>query len=135
MKEKEKKKSFDIDEFLVEIGRAYSIPSNILPNTLAVSGILSFLPICEPLGSKYVVPIPRSCAATSNAHLVLVDPFSNINAIFFPFNNESVNTPFFFFFFKSAAKSNKYWISSLVKSFNVKKCLPFKEIFAPNINI
>ena len=50
----------------------YSIASNILPKTRAVSGILSFLPIWEPEGSKYVVPHPKSWAANSIAHLVLV---------------------------------------------------------------
>ena len=30
----------------------YSIPSYILPKTLAVSLMVSFLPICEPVGPK-----------------------------------------------------------------------------------
>ena len=62
----------------------YSIPSNILPRTRAVSAMLSFLPIWEPCGSRYVTPIPISCAATSKEQRVRVLVFSKINAIFLP---------------------------------------------------
>ena len=83
----------------------YSIPSNILPRTLAVSAMLSFLPICEPDGSRYVVPIPRSCAATSKEHLVLVLVFSNMSAMFLPACISVVSMPFFFLSLSSAARS------------------------------
>ena len=52
-------------------------------------------------------------AATSNAHLVLVLVFSKISAIFLPFKT-SCGTPFFFFSLRSAARSIRYSISSLV---------------------
>ena len=105
----------------------YSIPSNILPNTLAVSAMLSFLPICEPCGSRYVTPIPRSWAATSNEQRVLVLVFSKISAIFFPSWIRWL-IPFFFFSFNSFDNCKKYPISSGVKSFNVKKLRPFKSM-------
>ena len=89
----------------------YSIPSNIRPNTRAVSGILSFFPIWDPLGSKYVTYIPRSCAATSNAQRVRVLVFSKISAMFLPTKLLCI-TPSFFFFFNSAARSIRYKISS-----------------------
>ena len=89
----------------------YSIPSYILPSTLAVSAILSFLPIWELPGSRYVTPIPKSKPATSNEHLVLVDVFSNSRTIFLPFKY-LWSIPLCFFSFKSFDKSNKYLISS-----------------------
>ena len=48
-------------------------------------------------------------------HLVRVDGFSNINAIFFPFKLLPV-IPFFFFAFKSAAKSIKYVMDTCQKN-------------------
>ena len=82
----------------------YSIPSNILPSTRAVSAMLSFLPICEPLGSRYVTCIPRSCAATSKEQRVLVLVFSKISAMFLPVRSSCL-MPFFFFSFSSCERS------------------------------
>ena len=82
----------------------YSIPSNMRPSTRAVSGMLSFLPICEPDGSRKVTCIPRSCAATSKEHRVRVLVFSKISAIFFPIRL-SCRIPCFFLLLRSAARS------------------------------
>ncbi len=60
------------------------MPSNIEARTLAVSAMDSFFPIWDPVGSRYVVPMPRSCAATSKAQRVLVEVFSKISATFRP---------------------------------------------------
>ena len=100
-----------------------SIPSYILPRTLAVSSIDSFLPICELV--KNVTWAPSSAAPHSKAHLVLVEVFSNSKTTFLPFKL-SPNIPALFLAFKSWERSNKYLISAGVKSFNVKKLLPFK---------
>src|SRR5699024_12848919 len=89
--------------------------------------MLSFLPIWELFGSRKVLPIPRSLAATSKEHLVLVLFFSKIRAIFFPLRT-STGSPFFFFSFSFADRSIKYSISSFVKSFSVRKFRPFKFI-------
>ena len=97
--------------------------------TLAVSAMLSFLPICDPDGSRYVVPIPRSCAATSKEQRVLVLVFSKIRATFLP-GYTFVSMPFFFFCLKSAAVSSRYSISCVVKSSSLRKSRPCKLISA-----
>ena len=74
-----------------------------------------------------MVPIPRSCAATSKAHLVRVLVFSKISATFLP-RGVSTGIPFFFLSFRSAARSSRYSISSGVKSSYFKKSRPFKSI-------
>ena len=74
--------------------------------TRAVSLMLSFLPIWDPVGSRYVVPIPRSCAATSKEQRVLVLVFSKISATFLP-RRVSTGMPFFFFSFSSADRSSR----------------------------
>ena len=108
----------------------YSMPSNIDESTRAVSAMLSFLPICEPCGSRYVTPIPRSCAATSKLHRVRVLVFSKISAMFLPLQY-LCGTPSFFSVFNFSARSIRYVISSPEKSSSFKKSLPFKFILFP----
>ena len=104
------------------------MPSNIRPSTRAVSAMLSFLPICEPFGSRYTACIPKSAAATSNAHRVRVLVFSKISATFFPAHS-ACGTPAFFRAFNSAAKSSSSVISAGVKSSSFKKFRFFNDIF------
>ena len=72
--------------------------------------------------------MPKSAAATSKAHLVLVLSFSKRRTMFLPLKT-SWASPLCFFFFKERDKSNKYWISSGVKSNKVNKFLLYKFIF------
>ena len=88
-----------------------SIPSNILPSTRAVSSILSLSPNWISLPARYVGIPPSSCAPTVNAHLVLVDGFSKIRAMFFP-SRLCPLIPAFFFAFNSPARSTRYSISA-----------------------
>ena len=87
------------------------MPSNMRESTRAVSAMDSFLPICEPDGSRYTACIPRSCAATSNEQRVRVEVFSKISATLLP-SQSLCGTPAFFLAFNSAARSIRYVISS-----------------------
>src|SRR6185503_6168556 len=62
----------------------YSIPSYIRPRTRAVSAADSLWPRCDPDGSRYVTWAPWSWAATSKAHRVRVEAFSNTRAMLAP---------------------------------------------------
>ena len=73
----------------------YSMPSNMPESTRAVSAMLSFLPICEPVESRYVLPMPRSCAATSKLLRVRVLVFSKMSATFLP-SHRRCGMPAFF---------------------------------------
>ena len=61
-----------------------SIPSNIRPNTLAVSSVDSFLPNWISLAPRYSGCAPKSIAAVVKAARVRVDVFSNKSAMFLP---------------------------------------------------
>ena len=102
-----------------------SIPSNMRPNTRAVSLTSSLWPSCMSSLFKYSGNAPSSLHATVNAQRVRVDGFSNISAIFLP-ANKLPRMPARFLAFKSAAKSTKYFISNGVKSAKLNKLLPFK---------
>ena len=87
------------------------MPSYSRPSTRAVSAMDSFLPICEPAGSRYVACMPRSYAATSKLQRVRVEVFSKISAMFLP-RSTSWAMPDFFFALSSAARSSSAPISS-----------------------
>ena len=84
----------------------YSMPSNIRESTRAVSAMDSFLPICEPEGSRYTGCMPRSAAATSKEQRVRVLVFSKMSATLLP-SQSLCGMPAFFLAFSSAARSEQ----------------------------
>ena len=62
------------------------MPSNILPNTRAVSLMSSLWPVDVILAEVFGMPAFLK-TGNQNAHLVRVEGFSNMSATFFPASN------------------------------------------------
>ena len=58
------------------------------------------------IGDEVLMPMPRSCAATSNEQRVRVEVFSKISATFLP-RSVSCGMPALFLAFSSAARSSR----------------------------
>src|SRR6056297_3928398 len=96
------------------------MPSNMRPSTRAVSLTVSFRPICEPEGPRYVTCAPWSWAATSKPARVRVLSFSKISAISLPFSS-SVSVPAYFADLRSAESFSRKPISAGEKSRRLRK--------------
>src|SRR5215213_2381241 len=91
------------------------------PSTRAVSFIVSFWLVWEPVAPMYVTCAPWSYAATSNAERVRVESFSNRSAIVLPMRRRS-SPPSRFAALSSAASSSSCRSSSRDESASVRKC-------------
>lgn len=97
------------------------MPSYIRPSTRAVSLIDSLCPIWLPLGPRYVTRAPWSNAATSKEHLVRVESFSKMSAMFLPVSF-CTSVPFFLSAFSCAERASREVSCAGVKSSNFRKC-------------
>src|SRR4051812_41501112 len=104
------------------------------PSTRAVSLIVSFWLVWEPVAPMYVTCAPWSYAATSKAERVRVESFSNSSAIVLPTRRRS-SRPSRFAALSSAASSSRSSSSSRDECASVRKCRTGSSVTAPSSSL